>query len=872
MMKAHRQVLILAVLFVVSLMITGIFIPGTFNKSNQHDLSLSGNSGLNNMKFSSTRTGLNNGFLLQNPSNSVNVNYLNTVEPAPMGIADYGIGNNNVAYSYNTSSFLGIINITHLQTHNGSLSCSNEMGFQLNVNLVFCDGTTQYVYWVQDVISLNTTSSNQQISFIDNIWNMSSSSANMHNSSISGNGVVANSSGTFFYYACANATCPGNSKILTYPTYVKLKVDSITTSNNQPEVKFLYNDGQGWITYDNVIFKFVKQLSNNLGFVVDGHQYEPDGYSFYNAALIMGGPGDGSQTSDASSNVHLQLEFWNGHNFQQIVSAYNFGSDTAEGIQNVVSTAEACNSNGTLFASVTSGSGSLKQIYNQSDVSIVNITTGLNAGSLKINGTAYSFINSFINLTISTGKYNYEIYNGNGIIVTSGNFTAYPGFNKIIPLFLTYKVNFSEISLLPGTEWFVNLSDGQTYSSLNSNISFNLPNGTYYYTIASANKIDLSNISSGSFKVAGASIQINISFSEVTYSIKFVETGLSLGAIWYVNISGELSSGEISSSSYSILLTNGTYYYTVSTSDKIYEVSSTSSFSFNVNGASSSITVTFSEVKYPVTFSETGLPSGTTWYVNISGQPSSGPINEGSSFTISLPNGTYSYSLGSTDKSYSSNMAEFTIKGNSTPETVAYSKVYTLIFTETGLPSGTPWYINLSNNMESGQITGSSYSFSIINGTYFYSISTSDKIYSTSSAFGSFNESSGVPASISISFTPNKYSVTFIESGLPNGSTWYVNLSNGASSGAITGSSYSFSLVNGSYNFTVGIVNGYSASPQKESININGANLSNSIVFNKVNTQNSTGVTNNMEDYEITGGLIAIFAIVGVALYFIKKK
>ena len=58
MMKAHRQVLILAVLFVVSLMITGIFIPGTFNNSNQHDLSLSGNSGLNNMKFSSTRTGL----------------------------------------------------------------------------------------------------------------------------------------------------------------------------------------------------------------------------------------------------------------------------------------------------------------------------------------------------------------------------------------------------------------------------------------------------------------------------------------------------------------------------------------------------------------------------------------------------------------------------------------------------------------------------------------------------------------------------------------------------------------------------------------------------------------------------------------------
>ena len=955
MLKTHNQFLIFAVALVVSLMITGVFIPGLLSNSGQNGPVLSTNSILDNMKFSSIRTLQNNKLLSQNPSNSVDVNNLNFVEPAPMGIADYGIGNNNVAYSYNTSSFLGIINITSLQTHNSSLNCSNQMGFQLNVNLAFCDGTTEYVYWVQNVISLNTTSSNQLISFIDNIWNMSSSSAGMHKSSISGNGIVANSSGTSFYYSCANSSCPGNSKIITYPTYIKLKVDSITTSNNQPEVKFLYNDGQGWITYDSVIFKFVTQLSSNLGFVVDGHQYEPDGYSFYNAALILGGPGDGSQTTDVSSNVHLQLEFWNGHNFQQIISAYNFGSDTAEGIQNVVSTAEACNSNGTLFASVTSGSGSLKQIYNQSDVSIVNITTGINSGIIKINGTSYSFINSCINLTISTGKYNYQIYNENGILTASGNFTALPGFNKIIPSSLTFKVKFTETSLLLGTEWFVNLSGGQTYSSLNSTISFNLPNGTFYYTISTANKIFVSNITSGSFTIKGISLQIAVSFSEVMYNVKFTETGLPLSAIWYVNISGESPSGEITASTYSISLTNGTYYYAISTLDKTYEVSSTSSLSFNVNGASLTVTVTFSEVKYPVTFSETGLssgaawyvnitggpssgpitassyafslingtyyytiatsdkifevsststssfsfnvngassavtvtfsevtysvtfsenglPYGTIWYVNITGQPSSGAINAGSSFTVSLPNGTYSYSLGTTDKSYSSNTAEFKISGNSEPETAAFTEVYTLTFSETGLPSGVPWYINLSNKMQSGQITTSSYSFSLINGTYNYSISTSDKIYSTLSAYGSFTESSGSPGSISISFSPNKYSVTFEESGLPNGTTWFVNLTNGASSGAITGSSYSFSLVNGSYDFSISIPNGYSASPQKGTINVNGANSSNSIDFSKVNSSNSSGGTSNLVNYEITGGVVAIFAIVGTAFYLIKKK
>jgi YVTN family beta-propeller protein len=47
---------------------------------------------------------------------------------------------------------------------------------------------------------------------------------------------------------------------------------------------------------------------------------------------------------------------------------------------------------------------------------------------------------------------------------------------------------------------------------------------------------------------------------------------------------------------------------------------------------------------YLQTFTETGLPSGTTWNVTMAGQTESGPAGSGITFTE--PNGTFSYSLG----------------------------------------------------------------------------------------------------------------------------------------------------------------------------------------------------------------------------------
>lgn len=181
------------------------------------------------------------------------LSYIN--EPAPMGIADYGLGLNRVPYNYSSESFLGVIDINSLKTYNSSLSVLGNVTFQLNLNMVFSYEGKSYVYWVQDVLYLNT--SNNEASFLDNIWNLSSSNANMFNSTVLGNGTVSSVGNSNFYFDFASNSSSGNNISLKYPATIYLKMNATVSSLGIPEVVFLYNDGYGWNAYDKVIFHFV---------------------------------------------------------------------------------------------------------------------------------------------------------------------------------------------------------------------------------------------------------------------------------------------------------------------------------------------------------------------------------------------------------------------------------------------------------------------------------------------------------------------------------------------------------------------------------------------------------------------------------------
>jgi hypothetical protein len=211
----------------------------------------------------------------------------------------------------------------------------------------------------------------------------------------------------------------------------------------------------------------------------------------------------------------------------------------------------------------------------------------------------------------------------------------------------------------------------------------------------------------------------------------------------------------------------------------------------------------------------------------------------------------------------------FTINITSTniPEGNSVPSHYNVTFTETGLPSGGSWYVNLTNGQTFSSISNT-VSFKETNGTYSYSIASSNKKYSATTHLGSFTVNSG-PVSASISFSKVLYTVTFTETGLPSGGSWYVNLSGtneSSKAGTIT-----FTEINGTYSYTVSNVSGYSVSIKSGLISVSGNGVSKTITFLPIKKPSPAARISNIELYGMTGGLILVIAIVS-AYTFIRKR
>ncbi|MEM3830466.1 MAG: hypothetical protein QXP36_14840, partial [Conexivisphaerales archaeon] len=358
------------------------------------------------------------------------------------------------------------------------------------------------------------------------------------------------------------------------------------------------------------------------------------------------------------------------------------------------------------------------------------------------------------------------------------------------------------------------------------------PNGVAYDP--SSNTIYVANYISGSITIIYLSV----------YSVAFSESGL-LSGNWYVNVTttGQSFYESYLSTAFSFFEPNGTYYFTVQTNYKI-DKPSIYSGSFTVNGASVSRNVTFSEVKYSVTFTESGLPSGN-WYVNVTGQPHSGALPYTvTSYSLSLPNGTYFYTIATGNNMYSSSPSSgsFTVNGSPISESATFTKVlYKVTFTESGLPSGTTWYVNITGG-QSYTSTTNTLSFTEPNGTYSYSMKTLDENYYPSPSSGSFTVN-GAAVSESVTFMEVVYSVTFTETGLTAGTSWSVTL--GTTTQTSNTNTITFTEPNGSYSYSISGISGYRATAYTGTVTVNGNAVSNSIVWSVITypiTMSETGI------------------------------
>jgi YVTN family beta-propeller protein len=179
--------------------------------------------------------------------------------------------------------------------------------------------------------------------------------------------------------------------------------------------------------------------------------------------------------------------------------------------------------------------------------------------------------------------------------------------------------------------------------------------------------------------------------------------------------------------------------------------------------ATLSLTV-FAGATYSVTFTEKGLPSGTTWNVILG---SSLRTSKTTTITFSEPNSSYPYVVAST-AGYGPNPSNGTLTVSGAPVSVlvTYSTIFGIEFEESTLPTGTNWSLTLTGNsnnvilvspLSGNSLTrwsdgAASIAFYVSQGNYSYSTSVSG--YSSGSGTVNVTGAGTAPVSLVFSATP----------------------------------------------------------------------------------------------------------------------
>jgi YVTN family beta-propeller protein len=262
---------------------------------------------------------------------------------------------------------------------------------------------------------------------------------------------------------------------------------------------------------------------------------------------------------------------------------------------------------------------------------------------------------------------------------------------------LGFSVLVTESGLPPHSTWWFNLTRGAQSSTSGSNLSLYLINGTYGYTVRTSTPGYAS--APGFFIVRGRPITLQVSFARTTSPVSFDAVGLPSGLPWYVNLSGGFV-GSTSGTSLIFNLTNGSYTYTVQTSDRMF-APTPGAGEFMVQGSRLGIEIRFAIVTSPIIFQATGLPNGTEWWVHAGREQFTA---RGPSMSVSLPNGTYRYTVGTVNLSYRAEAGSFTVDGTRVDVPINFQLVvFPVVIAESGLPNSTSWSVVVQ-----GQTVGSS--------------------------------------------------------------------------------------------------------------------------------------------------------------------
>ncbi|MGC9071342.1 MAG: hypothetical protein ACP5HK_01395 [Acidilobus sp.] len=252
-----------------------------------------------------------------------------------------------------------------------------------------------------------------------------------------------------------------------------------------------------------------------------------------------------------------------------------------------------------------------------------------------------------------------------------------------------YEVTFVETGLAPGTRWEVSLN-GSVESSTNSTISFLVIKGLYTYLVSAVNGYRASP-SSGVINVS-SNASVSIKFTEINYTVTFLESGLPPGATWSVTLNGV----TISSSSHVIrfFVPPGTYSYTVGEVAG-YEASP-SSGTIEVTG-NTSVMISFTRITTTTSTQPTTTTTNTSMAASTTAPASSTATSTTTTSTITSATASYNLTQSSTTPkavssttttsstpasltTSSTGIASTTLRSSGRPtETVLYGVVATVV-------------------------------------------------------------------------------------------------------------------------------------------------------------------------------------------------
>lgn len=208
----------------------------------------------------------------------------------------------------------------------------------------------------------------------------------------------------------------------------------------------------------------------------------------------------------------------------------------------------------------------------------------------------------------------------------------------------------------------------------------NATTSTYTYNVdqtgESASNLQWTQAGNNSWNLGisiGSTTQGVLSYEPNDYNVSIFTKGLPMGSKWYANLSNGMKSGPVSSGNYAFYLPNGTYKYTVESSNSRYgSVNGT----FTVSGSNVQVYVNMSIQLYRIMFTETGLPKDTPWNLVFNGTMHTGNSTNYSTIVVYAANGAYSYRSENTSSYYSSTWSTetLTVNGEDQNITVAYNE------------------------------------------------------------------------------------------------------------------------------------------------------------------------------------------------------